>query len=315
MNKVFLIGSPHDITFRHTIRRFRAEHVPATVLNIDYILKSGELFWDSNSRELRIMTSKKNTVVIDGSCGVYLRAFDFHSHIFPAGQREVRRAKLTLLQLSVQSSQANVVPPPLSEGGNTSKPYQLHLLAKLGFLVPDTLVTNSPERVLKFVKRYNGDVVFKAISSVKSIAKKWDDTCYEKLDRLKLTPILLQQCISGPDVRLHLLGTCVSAERITSPELDYRFSEKSTRTFEPYIVSASTVDLARQFMQEQNLKFAGFDFKVCRKTGAHYCLEANPNPGYEGFDYRANFRISRALISELSTCGALSNTEQVNWAL
>jgi glutathione synthase/RimK-type ligase-like ATP-grasp enzyme len=46
---------------------------------------------------------------------------------------------------------------------NHSKPYQAQLITKAGFDVPDTLVTNDPDRALAFRSRHK-KVIYKSIS-------------------------------------------------------------------------------------------------------------------------------------------------------
>lgn len=75
-----------------------------------------------------------------------------------------------------------VVNPPAAMHSNASKPYQAQLVARAGFLVPATLVTDDPQEVLAF-RREHTRVVYKSISGVRSIVRELDDSAVRRLDR------------------------------------------------------------------------------------------------------------------------------------
>jgi hypothetical protein len=50
-------------------------------------------------------------------------------------------------------------PDAVQRAGN--KVYQLRLAATIGFLIPETLVTNNPESAKNFMEEFGGDVIVK----------------------------------------------------------------------------------------------------------------------------------------------------------
>ena len=63
---------------------------------------------------------------------------------------------------------ARVVNRLAAMGSNSSKAYQMQIIAEHGFNVPETLITSDPEAVHEFRRRHR-KIVYKSISGVRSI--------------------------------------------------------------------------------------------------------------------------------------------------
>jgi D-alanine-D-alanine ligase-like ATP-grasp enzyme len=110
-------------------------------------------------------------------------------------------------------------------------------------------------------------------------------------------PVHLQRFIKGADVRVHVVGNEIVAQRLAASTVDYRRggSMDDMETFEP------PEDLRRLLVKATRsigLEFAGWDFKV-DADGVYWCLEANPMPGYGPYDAYSKGAISRALFRHL----------------
>ena len=60
--------------------------------------------------------------------------------------------------------------PTAAMGSNGSKPYQAQLIARHGFRVPETIITNDPDRVLEFQAQHDR-VIYKSASGIRSIVR------------------------------------------------------------------------------------------------------------------------------------------------
>src|SRR5215217_3567157 len=76
---------------------------------------------------------------------------------------------------------ALVVNRPSAMASNDSKPYQARLIQALGFATPETLITTDPDAVREFWARH-GTVVYKSISSVRSIVARLTAAHLERLE-------------------------------------------------------------------------------------------------------------------------------------
>jgi glutathione synthase/RimK-type ligase-like ATP-grasp enzyme len=226
----------------------------------------------------------------------YARLVDVSSAL-PCDQRERFRAHFYALSMILQRTNIKVINPPLFDAGNNSKLHQIQSLARHGFRIPSSLCTNSPAEAKRFCEEFGLNVVYKSTSSVRSIVTAVTQETLLSIENVRSAPVLFQQRIVGPDVRVHVVGEHIFAERINSTGIDYRYACK--RTFAAMSIPPTIATLCITFTRDNGLIFAGFDFKIDRGTGEFFCLEANPMPGYEGYDFRLGGVISDALFNEL----------------
>ncbi|MGW3206870.1 ATP-grasp domain-containing protein [Streptomyces sp. NPDC001135] len=195
---------------------------------------------------------------------------------------------------------ALVVNRPHAMESNSSKPYQAQLIARAGFLVPHTLVTNVPDDVREFAARH-GRVIYKSVSGVRSIVRELTAADEDRLDLVRHLPTQFQEYVPGPDVRVHVVGDRVLAAQVESPAVDYRYAARDGapspvlhRIDPPADVSERCVALAAAL----HLPFAGIDLRV-RPDGAWVCFEVNPMPGFTYYQDRAGLPIASAVVDLL----------------
>lgn len=172
----------------------------------------------------------------------------------------------------------NRVPDSVS---NDSKIYQQLQISKQGFFTPKTLVTNNPERAKKFYNECNGKVIFKSLSSVRSIVTQLTNPYFARLKFLKNCPVQFQELIEGLEIRVHTAGDKIFATAIESEAIDYRYAgkyKKSARFFE-YELPEKTAKSCMSLSQSLGFTVAGIDLKKT-KDGKYYCFEVNPSPAF-----------------------------------
>lgn len=189
---------------------------------------------------------------------------------------------------------------PSAMASNASKPFQAQLIAAHGFLTPPTLVTNEPGEVREFHARH-GRVVFKSISSVRSIVREWRPGGRDRLDRLALLPTQFQALVPGQNVRVHVAGDAVFASAIRSEALDYRYAERegASLSMETLALPASVEDRCVAMTRALGLVLSGIDLKLT-PSGEWYCFEVNTSPGYSYFQEHTGQPIADALVSCLA---------------
>jgi hypothetical protein len=68
-------------------------------------------------------------------------------------------------------------------------------------------LTNNPDVARKFIDECEHKVIFKGASSIKTWATRFDASWHnEWLSLLPNGPALFQELISGPDIRVHVVG-------------------------------------------------------------------------------------------------------------
>jgi glutathione synthase/RimK-type ligase-like ATP-grasp enzyme len=194
-----------------------------------------------------------------------------------------------------------------------NKLYQLKIAGKLGFTLPDTLVTNERSALLDFYQAHAGEVIIKPLFNSRPaqpsgqqqvlFTNRLDPAHLTHLDRYTLTPSIYQRNIAKAyEVRVTIVGTAVFAAAVdsqTSPvtHQDWRRARLPFRAYElPPAVAQRCVAL----VEELHLRFGAIDL-IRSVDGQYYFLEINPNGQWAWLEMECGLPISQALITELTT--------------
>lgn len=224
-------------------------------------------------------------------CGMYLRPDE------PAAG-SARSAAMALLALA-SNLRGIVVNRPAAGRSNSSKPYQLGLIAQAGFQVPDTLVTTDPAVARAFLRQH-GRLIYKSLSGIRSIVATLDASDDARLDDVRTGPVQLQAYVHGLDVRVHVVGERWFACSVRSAATDYRYSAAAGTTAElsefelPEQVGRQLVALVRGM----DLQVAGVDLR-CTPDNSWVCFEVNPSPGFPWYEDATGHPIAEAIANLL----------------
>jgi glutathione synthase/RimK-type ligase-like ATP-grasp enzyme len=199
-------------------------------------------------------------------------------------------------------------------GSNLSKPYQAQRITEAGFQVPETCITNQPAVARRF-KREQGRVIFKSISSVRSIVREFEGPRTSQLDRLRALPVQFQSFVEGTDVRVHVAGTELFAVEIRSGAVDYRYAGRDGLEVEmvPCELPPDVREKCFAVSGSLRLPLCGIDLKRTH-DGAYYCLEVNPSPGYSYFQEYTGQDIAAGIVRYLSGLQNDSLPEEASYA-
>jgi hypothetical protein len=248
---------------------------------------------------------------LDRIDGVYLRLMDQaclpedDALRRPSGDPEAAARGMWLQQTLVEwldVAPCRVMNRARAMASNVSKPYQALAIAARGFAVPETLITSDPDEVRAFRLRH-GRVVYKSISSVRSIVRELRDDDEPRLDRLRFLPAQFQEWVEGVDVRVHVAGPEVFATEIESGAIDYRYpgadSETRLRPTElPEDVRARCLELARHL----ELPLCGIDLRRGPRD-RWTCFEVNPSPAFSYYQEHTGQPIAQAIVRWLAGGG------------
>lgn len=232
------------------------------------------------------------TIALDDTRAVYFRLL---------GQPGEDRARLLhqLFAAWLDAARCLVVNRPAAIATNGSKPYQAQLIARAGFAVPATLVTNDPGAVRRFAARH-GRVVYKSTSSVRSIVAELTPGRLAELERVRALPTQFQELVPGVDVRVHVVGRDVFSCEAHSPAVDYRYASRSGHDvrLEPVELDESTRGACTALASGLGLHFAGVDLRRT-PSGGYVCFEVNPCPAYSWYQEETGQPIAQALVRYL----------------
>ena len=181
-----------------------------------------------------------------------------------------------------------------------SKPAQLVLAQRCGLTVPDTLISNDPERIRRFAQSQAGGLIFKAFRPL-----DWAvDAGRRSLPTTALTPALLAQtqaislcpAIYQPELRKQFeLRVLVAGDHVRCVRIDSQADRLTATDWRLYALGAAVPaqphelapeDLARirRFMQALGLRFGCLDF-IVDAQGQLVFLEVNQQGQFLFMDY------------------------------
>ncbi|MFF3787861.1 RimK family alpha-L-glutamate ligase [Streptomyces sp. NPDC001933] len=298
---IFALGSAADPTFLHLLPVLRRSE-PVIVLDaVQLFLEGGYVIGDGQASNPHLRL-KGTSYEIEAGDAFWLRMPGLREGApDTVTGHDLDRFQAGLSRAFTQSPW-RVVNPPFAEPSNFSKAAHLvAMAASSGLSCPKTLLTNSPDDAEAFVDQLGGEVIYKGASSQKTWARVWepgDD--WGRLHRIVDTPVLFQELVRGPDVRVHTAGSGVHAEMIESEDVDYRISSRNR--YSQTICPPEIHDACLRLSSVVSAPLMGIDFKIA-EDGRWVFLEANSMPCFQGYDVRAGGRISADVVTYLRGLG------------
>lgn len=192
-----------------------------------------------------------------------------------------------------------------------NKIYQLTLARTLGFLIPDTLVTNDPHAAREFANK--GQIIGKPLRNAVLKGQTPDRVVFtarvsinEQTNpfEIRACPMILQrEILKKFDVRATVVGDQVFAVTIDSQNdpatvVDWRRTSKPDLAHAiyhlPEKVTAQCIALTRKL----GLRFGAIDF-VLDQDEQLWFLEINPNGQWGWIETRTGHPIAAAIVSEM----------------
>jgi hypothetical protein len=281
------IGAPH-IMFNQ--RRF-------TSTELEFKISKGQI--------TGFMRLEGSTFRLKDFQGVYTRLMDFRylpelrGDPLNSPKRMHCRALHETLMHWFQIAQARVVSRPSILGSNFSKPYQAQLIQKQGFEVPETLITNDPDLVFQFYKNHNR-VIYKSISSVRSIVQTLKDNDFERLNHIRWCPTQFQNYIEGSNVRVHVVGKEVFATAVNTDATDYRYAYQvgGQTELEAIELTDQLAEKCIKLSHALGLEVSGIDLKITSDNKV-FCFEVNPSPAFTYYENITEQPIALAIARHL----------------
>ena len=143
-------------------------------------------------------------------------------------------------------------------------------------------------------------MIFKSLSSVRSIVRPLAERDLPRLARLRDCPTQFQEMVAGVDIRVHTVGDELFPAEIVSEASDYRYAHSQGASVEaraidlPPDVADSCLRLARRI----GLELSGIDLRRA-PDGRYYCFEINPSPGFIYFERLTGQPVSEAVARRL----------------
>jgi len=196
------------------------------------------------------------------------------------------------------------------------KPSQMFLAKKLGFNVPDTVVTNDLDAARGLLA--DGLVIAKPhrqalveIDGVEQVMFTSRINTLNEADResLQCAPVIFQRLIPKKfDVRVTVVGerlfpVAIHSQDYDESSLDWRRGANPMIKHEEIPLPADVQSACVELVRQQKLRFGAIDL-VLGEDGVFWFLECNPNGQWAWIENRTGLPISAAIVDELERIAA-----------
>jgi glutathione synthase/RimK-type ligase-like ATP-grasp enzyme len=225
---------------------------------------------------------------------------------FQRGMSQVERssyAQSAIMDLELMGKP--IVNPLLASGPFDHKPLQLSTFYRAGLPIPRTFITNFPDAVRIFDAdvREAGRMLITKPTAGGAETLVVDDAVRAKLDSIVQAPVIFQERIEGPDVRVTVVGGEVISSVVVISEdgIDYRRGDAYRRGEAQYVdhpLSDDVKDLCVKAADLCHHVLSGVDLK--RDSGGGYTiLEANSAPVYLDIERKTGAPITAHIVAWL----------------
>jgi glutathione synthase/RimK-type ligase-like ATP-grasp enzyme len=198
-----------------------------------------------------------------------------------------------------------------------NKPLQLHSANSIGFKIPNTLITSSPDQVESFLENHGGTGIIKVMDkgfvryankSKRFLTYPILLSEYRKYRKKGVFdhPLFIQEEIKKAfELRVTVIGEKVFSCKIHSqdnPEsrLDWRRSHPDDLKYEAFSLPNDVKQMCRNLCKHLELAFGAIDLAVTT-SGEFVFFEINPNGQYLFLEQKTGLPLSMAMAELLST--------------
>lgn len=216
----------------------------------------------------------------------------------------------SLLKNIFVSIEARWLSEPKNVYNAENKTLQLKLAKKIGFNIPQTLVTNDKQKIKEFYLKNDSDIIIKPlahtrISYSKEVAFIFTNPVSKELidsiEQYDINPCIFQKNIlKDYEIRVTVIDKKVFASSVFSQsneetKNDWRKKKMDFNTVEiPKDISDKCVEL----LQELNIKFGAIDL-IKTPNGEYVFLEINPNGQWAWIEMQTGQQMSDEIIKFL----------------
>ncbi len=182
---------------------------------------------------------------------------------------------------SIANLDVPIINNPHTESQANHKAYQLSVAQQCSLNIPNTLISNDPNRVEYFWLVNNKDCIYKTLSPIPDQFRETRKLMEEDIPHLNLlhhAPIIVQEMIEGRDIRVNMFGddffSAVVKSSIPEAKGDWRIDPNCI--WEPFECNIKIQTQLRTFLDEIGLQYGCIDMRV-QPDGRYVFLEVNPS--------------------------------------
>jgi glutathione synthase/RimK-type ligase-like ATP-grasp enzyme len=315
--KILLITNKGDITTDYIVRELKTQKIPFFRLNTEEITKSISLSFNIEKSEFIIIDKYSNTTF---DClnftAVYYRRPEIPEitvNGLTRGEEIFVKNEFTFFLEGLYKilKNASWFSPVYAIREAENKLYQLLLAKKLGFQIPNSIMTTDYKSAFNFFDASSSNCIIKPIKSGLISEQKNDKVVFtSKIEKFPEVPESIENCPSfiqehitkKSDLRVTVVGNKIFATEILSQEnedskVDWRRGENVLK-HQKTILPAEVEGKCRKLVSELNLKFGAIDF-ILDQNGRYIFLEINPNGQWAWIEHQTDYPISKEIVKIL----------------
>jgi len=190
---------------------------------------------------------------------------------------------------------------------------QLRVACEVGFLIPQTLVTNKAEAVREFFQQVNGKMVAKLLTALSRSIEPTSFFLYTSTvkeedlldaESLRYCPMVFQEQIPKQlELRVvyvngNVFVGSLNASVYAASKVDWRRPGVETSAWEHHKLPDELIDRLKAFMSKLGLLFGACDF-ILTPSGEYVFLEINPQGEWGMLEKDLDLPISSAIADAL----------------
>lgn len=195
-----------------------------------------------------------------------------------------------------------------------SKEEQLRMAVNCGLTVPDTCITNSPQRLQQFLEKTNGPVIAKMQSSFAIYREGEEHVVFtneitaehlQQLNQLQYCPMMFQKKLpKALELRVTIVGRelfsfAIDSQQLPGAATDWRKEGAAlVNDWAPYPLPDNIARALMALMDAYGLNYGAIDL-ILTPEGKYYFLEVNAAGEFFWLDRLCNNAISRHLAAIL----------------
>lgn len=296
---MLVVGSERDAHAAAVARALEERGIASIYLDFSDFPVNSRISWSPGGRA--VFHPGSGEVDLHQLRSAYWRVADavgLPEALDPAVHAWAGRESALALEGLLRDCRCPVVNSPGAIAAHRYKPEQSLAAAKVGAVLPATLVTNDPAAVHEFAGRHPEGVIVKPIGGG-AYARRLTAGDPAREASIRACPMQYQAWVEGRDVRAYVFGAAVYAGRILTRDVDHvDFRTDPGHAIEAIRLGEVDEALCRRITRRLGLRFTAIDFRQ-RPDGSLVFLEANPSPMFLRFERDTGWPLLRGLLGLL----------------
>jgi RimK-like ATP-grasp domain len=298
--QILILGEDKDLHAQHIYDVLVSRGVKVHYFNSRTFPTQSRISWNPSTQDGWLCLATGERLQISEIQSVYWRSFNgiYVPNLPDEYQQSIAfNDAFGLMRTLVQSPTIRWVNSWQAYEFHKEKPRQLAVVSGLGVTIPQTLISNDPDLVTEFASTL-ARAIFKPVyggAHTKLITPEFLAPERLKL-ALRITPIALQEFITGTNIRTYVIGDRVYSAEIRTGEVDFRddLNSELIPLKLPLEIAQMSIEIARSLM----LEWTAIDWRR-NHDGEYYFLEANPSPMFTYFEEKTGYPLTEQLVNLL----------------